>query len=86
MKRHVLSGLVGTFLPKRLEHSSKLKLRNPVPCVAVGSRDSREIERLGETQFVPGMPAEISIRTGLQTVLSYLMKPLSDRLRPRLAE
>jgi HlyD family secretion protein len=34
----------------------------------------------GETRLVPGMPSEVFIETGNRTVLSYLMKPLTDHL------
>jgi HlyD family secretion protein len=38
------------------------------------------VARLGDAQLVPGMPAEVFIRTTPRTVLSYLLKPLSDQL------
>jgi HlyD family secretion protein len=37
-----------------------------------------ELERLGDVQLVPGMPAEVFIRTRDRTVLSYLVEPLMD--------
>lgn len=39
-----------------------------------------ERERLGAFELLPGMPVESFIRTGDRTVLSYLVKPLSDHL------
>jgi membrane fusion protein, type I secretion system len=39
-----------------------------------------EIARLGEVKLVPGMPVEAFVQTGERTMLSYLMKPLSDQL------
>jgi len=39
-----------------------------------------EIARLGEVKLVPGMPVEAFVQTGDRTMLSYLMKPLSDQL------
>src|SRR5690348_18429599 len=39
-----------------------------------------EIARLGEAKLVPGMPVEAFVQTGERTMLSYLMKPLSDQL------
>ena len=39
-----------------------------------------EIARLGDVKLIPGMPAEAFVQTGDRTVLSYLMKPLSDQL------
>lgn len=38
-----------------------------------------EIARLGEKKLIPGMPVEAFVRTGDRTLLSYLMKPLSDQ-------
>ncbi len=37
-----------------------------------------ELSKIGGLQLVPGMPAEILIKTGERQVISYLMKPLLD--------
>ena len=39
-----------------------------------------EIARLGDAKLIPGMPAEAFVQTGDRTLLSYLIKPLSDQL------
>jgi membrane fusion protein, type I secretion system len=39
-----------------------------------------EIARLGALKLVPGMPVEAFIQTGARTLISYLMKPLSDQV------
>ena len=39
-----------------------------------------ELEKLAGLSLVPGMPAEAMIQTGERTVLSYLVKPLSDQI------
>ncbi len=39
-----------------------------------------EIAKLGETRLVPGMPVEAFVQTGERTILSFLLKPLSDHL------
>ncbi|MFP4155971.1 MAG: HlyD family type I secretion periplasmic adaptor subunit [Halothiobacillaceae bacterium] len=39
-----------------------------------------ELARLNYEKIVPGMPAEVVIRTGERTVLDYLMKPVNDAL------
>jgi HlyD family secretion protein len=39
-----------------------------------------ELHRLGAVKLLPGMPVESFIVTERRTVLSYLMKPLSDQL------
>jgi HlyD family secretion protein len=44
------------------------------------SMPPEEIARLGEVKLIPGMPAEAFVQTGDRTVISYLMKPLSDQL------
>jgi HlyD family secretion protein len=40
----------------------------------------RELARLGGFKPVPGMPVEAFIQTGERTVISYLVKPISDQL------
>jgi membrane fusion protein, type I secretion system len=39
-----------------------------------------EIARLGDVRLIPGMPVEAFVQTGDRTLLSYLIKPLSDQL------
>ena len=39
-----------------------------------------EIAKLGDTRLVPGMPVEAFVQTGDRTILSFLLKPLSDHL------
>ena len=39
-----------------------------------------EIARLGSLKIVPGMPVEAFIQTGERTMLSYLIKPLTDQI------
>jgi HlyD family secretion protein len=39
-----------------------------------------EVVRLGEVKLIPGMPVEAFVQTGERTLLSYLIKPLSDQL------
>lgn len=48
--------------------------------------DEGELERLGNLELVPGMPAETFIQTGNRTVLSFLLKPLTDNLRRTFRE
>ena len=40
-----------------------------------------EHRRLAGLQLVSGMPAEIFVQTGSRTMLSYLLKPITDQLR-----
>jgi HlyD family secretion protein len=39
-----------------------------------------EVARLGDAKLIPGMPVEAFVQTGDRTMLSYLIKPLSDQL------
>lgn len=40
-----------------------------------------EVKRLGkDAKLIPGMPAEVFIKTSDRTVLSYLVKPMSDQI------
>jgi HlyD family secretion protein len=39
-----------------------------------------EVAKLGEVRMVPGMPVEAFVQTGDRTMISYLIKPLSDQL------
>jgi HlyD family secretion protein len=44
------------------------------------SMPPEEIQRLGDVKLIPGMPVEAFVQTGERTLLSYLIKPLSDQL------
>ena len=45
------------------------------------SMPAAEVARLGDNvKLIPGMPVEAFVQTGDRTMLSYLMKPLSDQL------
>ena len=47
---------------------------------------SEQVARLGNVKLVPGMPVEAFIKTGDRTVISYLMKPLSDQINRAFRE
>lgn len=42
--------------------------------------DEIEVGRLGDLKLVPGMPVEAFIQTTPRTMLSYLMRPISDQI------
>jgi protease secretion system membrane fusion protein len=44
------------------------------------------MEALGERKMHPGMPAEIIIRTGERTLLTYLLNPLTRRMAASMKE
>lgn len=48
--------------------------------------DTGEVERLGQRTLVPGMPAEVFIQTDERTVMTYLLKPLTDQFKRALRE
>lgn len=43
--------------------------------------EEEELARLGEVQLVPGMPVQAFMQTGARSVMSYLVKPMTDQLR-----
>ncbi len=45
-----------------------------------------EVSRLRQLKLVPGMPAEIFIRTTERTALSYFLRPLTDQLQRAFTE
>jgi len=42
--------------------------------------DKAELARLGSRKLIAGMPVEVFVQTGMRSVLSYLLKPLTDSL------
>jgi HlyD family secretion protein len=78
-------------LPGKVKKVSPAQLTDPSTGTAyftvIVEIDPVELRRLGPgKRLVPGMPAEAFIQTDSRTVLSYLMKPLSDVLAQALRE
>jgi HlyD family secretion protein len=48
--------------------------------------DEEELAKLGDKALVPGMPVETFLQTGDRTVLSYLVKPVTDQIAHALRE
>ncbi|WP_434051747.1 MAG: HlyD family type I secretion periplasmic adaptor subunit [Roseibium sp.] len=48
--------------------------------------DDTELEKLGSQTLVPGMPVETFLQTGERTVLSYLVKPVTDQIAHAMRE
>ncbi len=44
------------------------------------------MRKLGQLQVRPGMPVEVLVKTGERTLLSYLLKPVVDRMHGALRE
>jgi HlyD family secretion protein len=45
-----------------------------------------ERRRLGSLQLVSGMPAEVFLQAGSRTMMSYLLKPITDQLQRTFSE
>ena len=45
-----------------------------------------ELQRMGKLQLVPGMPADVQIKTTERTALSYFVKPLQDQIAKAFKE
>jgi HlyD family secretion protein len=45
-----------------------------------------ELHRLGDLRLVSGMPAELFLQTGSRTMMSYLLKPITDQLKRTFRE
>lgn len=45
-----------------------------------------EVTKLKGLTLTPGMPAEVFFPTGARTILSYLVKPLSDQVERAFRE
>jgi len=45
-----------------------------------------EIEKIGESKLIPGMPVEVFVTTSERTALSYFVKPITDQLSKALRE
>ena len=72
--------IVRLFSPKRHQRSGQ-----PYYLVRI-SLETDEIARLNGLKLVPGMPVEAFIRTEQRTMLSYLLKPLTDQARRAFRE
>ena len=45
-----------------------------------------EIEKLGASKLIPGMPVEVFVTTSERTALSYFVKPITDQLSKAMRE
>ncbi len=48
--------------------------------------DQQSKSKLGQNELRPGMPVDVFVKTGERTFISYLIKPIVDRLQASLAE
>jgi HlyD family secretion protein len=47
---------------------------------------NEERHRLGTLQLVSGMPAEVFLQTASRTMMSYLLKPITDQVQRAFSE
>ncbi|WP_186378707.1 HlyD family type I secretion periplasmic adaptor subunit [Sphingobium sp. B2] len=77
-----LNGTVDHIAPERTTDertgNSYYKLRVEV--------DDKELRRLGELELRPGMPVECFVQTEKRSLLSYIVKPLSDQFNRAFRE
>ena len=71
-----LNGVVSRVSP---DVTTDPRMGQPYYTIRV-SMPPEEVARLGEAKLIPGMPVEAFVQTGNRTMLSYLIKPLSDQL------
>lgn len=77
-----VEGLVDMVSADRL-----LDEKNGYPYYTMHARVTPEgARKLGQLQVRPGMPVEVLIKTGERTLLSYLFKPVLDRMHGALRE
>jgi len=72
-----LSGVV-SYVSADLSHEQKSETSYYTVRVTLPEEEHR---RLAGLQLVSGMPAEIFVQTGSRTMMSYLLKPITDQLR-----
>lgn len=72
-----LAGRV-TFVSADLEQDPKQQI--PPYFRARAELKSGEIEKLAEQRIISGLPAELHLQTRERTILSYMMKPLTDQI------
>ena len=77
-----LSGHV-TSISAELTHEQQNNISYYVAQVKI---DETESEKLKKLKLVPGMPAEVQIRTDARSALSYIVKPLSDQFAKAFKE
>lgn len=48
--------------------------------------DDGELAKVGENELRPGMPVEVFVETSARSILSYIVKPISDQIQHALRE
>jgi protease secretion system membrane fusion protein len=61
--------------------------RNGMPYYPVNvSIQAESLKKLYPNELRPGMPVDVFIKTGERTFLSYVIKPITDRIRSAMSE
>jgi protease secretion system membrane fusion protein len=61
--------------------------RNGMPYYPVNiSIQADSLKKLYPNELRPGMPVDVFIKTGERTFLSYVIKPITDRIRSAMSE
>ena len=74
-----LEGVV-SYVSADLSHDRQVNPNTAYYTVRVTLPPS-ERRRLGSLQLVSGMPVEVFLQTGSRTMMSYLLKPITDQLK-----
>jgi HlyD family secretion protein len=83
--QRVTPQLIGLVSYVSADTSRDQQTNSPYFTVRVSlSEDERR--RLAGLQLVPGMPAEVFMQTGSRTMMSYLLKPITDQLQRAFVE
>lgn len=98
----VRQGMPVTIAFSSLNHAHTPELQGEVKTVAADSLvnertgfpfypirfsiDQKDLQKLAVYSIQPGVPAEVFINAGERTLLNYLFKPLTDRMRNSLTE
>jgi HlyD family secretion protein len=83
--QRVTPQLVGIVSYVSADTSNDQQTNAPYFTVRVALSDE-ERRRLAGLQLVPGMPAEVFMQTGSRTMMSYLLKPITDQMRRAFVE
>jgi HlyD family secretion protein len=83
--RHTTDELRGTLMriAADLTHDPQSRISYYTATIKV---PESELSRLNGRKLVPGMPAEVFIKTGERTLASYILKPMHDQMERALRE
>ncbi|MGA9501217.1 MAG: HlyD family secretion protein, partial [Pseudolabrys sp.] len=74
-----LEGVV-SYVSADLNHDRKKNFNAATYYTVRVTLPPSERRRLGGLELVSGMPVEVFLQTGSRTMMSYLLKPISDQL------